>query len=120
MTILRTTGERSMAVKCGECHAIVQKGCALPNCPLYHGDNPINPSHYRAGATYETIRVIEAWQLNYNLGNCIKYISRHDRKGSPILDLEKARWYLDREISNLKAAAANLDSNGSFSKEGGV
>jgi hypothetical protein len=120
MTILRTTGERSMAVKCPECHAIVQKGCALPDCPLYCGDDPINPSHYLAGDTYETIRVIEAWELNYNLGNCLKYISRCGRKGSRILDLEKARWYLDREISNLKAAAANLDSNGSFSKESGI
>ena len=58
------------------------------------------PAHYRAGDTYETIRVIEAWELNYNLGNCIKYISRAGKKGSYITDLQKARWYLDREISN--------------------
>jgi hypothetical protein len=56
------------------------------------------PPHYRAGDVYETIKVIEAWGLNYNLGCVVKYISRAELKGSPTQDLEKARWYLDREI----------------------
>lgn len=61
--------------------------------------DPVNaPQHYRAGNTYETIRVIEAWKLNFHLGNAVKYISRADQKGAPIEDLKKARWYLDREI----------------------
>lgn len=60
------------------------------------------PQHYKAGDVYETIRVIEAWGLNYHLGNTVKYISRAGKKGDLIEDLEKARWYLDREIERLK------------------
>jgi len=62
--------------------------------------DPVNhPSHYTsAGAAYETIRVIEAWQLNYHLGNAVKYISRAGKKGDRLEDLRKAAWYLNREI----------------------
>ncbi len=56
-----------------------------------------NPSHYINGGI-ETWDVIEAWKLNYNLGNVVKYISRADHKGSKLEDLKKARAYLDREI----------------------
>jgi hypothetical protein len=59
------------------------------------------PPHYRAGDTYETIRVIEAWNLGFNLGNAVKYISRWQSKGG-VEDLKKARWYLDREIAKLE------------------
>ena len=71
--------------------------------------DPVNaPSHYRAGDIYETIRVIEAWNLNYNLGNAVKYISRYGSKGDAIENLEKARWYLNREIDSLRTAQAVL------------
>lgn len=64
-----------------------------------------HPPHYGgADNTYEAIKVIEAWGLGFNLGNTAKYIARAERKGAPIEDLEKARWYLDREIANRKAA----------------
>lgn len=64
------------------------------------------PPHYRAGDTYETIRVIEAWDLGFNLGNTVKYISRAGRKdkAKTVEDLKKAAWYLQREISNLESA----------------
>lgn len=61
------------------------------------------PSHYAAGRQFETIDVIEDWALNYHLGNCVKYISRNGRKEGEqkaLEDLKKARWYLDREITN--------------------
>jgi Protein of unknwon function (DUF3310) len=65
--------------------------------------DPVNtPRHYRSGDTYETIKVIEAWELNFHLGNTVKYISRAGSKGKYVEDLEKARWYLDREIANNK------------------
>lgn len=65
-----------------------------------------HPAHYGgADNPYEAIKVIEAWGLGFNLGNAVKYVARAERKGAPIEDLEKARWYLDREISNRKAAA---------------
>jgi hypothetical protein len=62
--------------------------------------DPVNhPAHYKAGGI-ETIDFIEAKDLNYRLGNVVKYVARAGRKATdPIEDLKKARWYLDREIS---------------------
>ena len=59
-----------------------------------------HPSHYVKGI--EPIEVIESWELNFSLGNAIKYILRSPYKGKQIEDLEKARWYIDREINRLK------------------
>jgi hypothetical protein len=70
-----------------------------PERPPTRVDMVNQPAHYRAGDTYETIRVIEAWRLGFNLGNTVKYISRAGAKGDPVEDLKKARWYLDREIA---------------------
>ena len=56
-----------------------------------------HPPHYTTGGV-ETIDFIEAKKLGYNLGNVIKYITRADYKGSRIEDLQKAKWYLEREI----------------------
>lgn len=64
-----------------------------------------HPPHYTATAI-EPIDVIEAWQLGFHLGNCLKYLARCERKGRPIEDLEKARWYLDREIARRKSESA--------------
>jgi hypothetical protein len=66
--------------------------------------DPVNhPSHYGgADNPYEAIKVIEAWKLGFNLGNTVKYISRAGKKDALLQELKKARWYLDREISNLE------------------
>jgi hypothetical protein len=71
-----------------------------------------HPSHYGgADNPYEAIKVIEAWQLGFNLGNTVKYISRAGKKDDIIQDLEKAAWYLKREIENRKKAVeANYDA----------
>ena len=62
-----------------------------------------HPSHYNSG-DIETIDAIEDWGFGqgFNLGNAIKYISRANHKNDCLEDLEKARWYLDREIARLK------------------
>jgi len=60
-----------------------------------------HPPHYNQGQ-YETIDVIEDWGLDFNCGNAIKYISRHMHKGTPIRDIEKAIWYLNRRLNSLK------------------
>ena len=60
-----------------------------------------HPSHYNIGK-YEAIDVIEDWELGFNLGNTIKYISRAGHKDDIVQDLKKARWYLDREIQRLE------------------
>jgi hypothetical protein len=65
-----------------------------------------HPSHYGgADNPYEAIKVIDAWDLGFSLGNAVKYIARAGRKaGAPVLeDLKKARWYLDHAIAQLEA-----------------
>lgn len=66
-------------------------------------NDPINPQHYKQGGL-EAIDVIEAFQLNFCLANCVKYILRAGKKtlNSELQDLKKARWYLDRQIKNLE------------------
>lgn len=64
-----------------------------------------HPAHYGGeGSPYETIKVIEAWGLGFNLGNAVKYISRAGLKDEAkhLEDLKKARWYLDRAIMNME------------------
>jgi hypothetical protein len=60
-----------------------------------------HPKHYNSGKI-EVIDVIEDWSLGFNAGNVIKYVARHKRKGKPIEDLEKAKWYLERLIQQRK------------------
>lgn len=62
-----------------------------------------HPDHYGGQDNpYEAIKVIEAWDLGFNLGNTVKYISRSGKKDSKLQDLKKALWYLNREINNLE------------------
>jgi hypothetical protein len=70
-----------------------------------------HPKHYGgADNPYEAIKVIEAWELDFHLGNTIKYIARAGKKDSTKekQDLEKALWYLQRKIDNL-TLNCNLD-----------
>lgn len=71
-------------------------------------NNPVeHPPHYRAG-NHEAIDVIQAWNLNFSLGNVIKYICRAGIKNpnKKIEDLEKAMFYLKAEIESLKISEA--------------
>jgi hypothetical protein len=65
-----------------------------------------HPDHYQCGKNkeYEAIKVIEAWDLDFHLGNTVKYISRAGKKGADkeLQDLKKALWYLERKIKNLE------------------
>lgn len=60
-------------------------------------DNVNSPTHYNKG-NIEVIEVIEDWKLNFNLGNAIKYIARCEYKENKKQDLEKAKWYIEREL----------------------
>ena len=59
-----------------------------------------HPSHYNAGKI-EVIDFIEDQNLNFHLGNAVKYISRAGKKDPKKFreDLEKAIWYLNRELA---------------------
>ena len=59
-----------------------------------------HPSHYNAGRI-EVIDFIEDQNLNFHLGNAVKYISRAGKKDPKKFreDLEKAIWYLNRELA---------------------
>jgi len=76
----------------------------LPQLPPATGiiSDPVrHPQHYGgADDPYEAIKVIDAWDLGFNLGSAVKYIARAGRKpGSPYVeDLRKAVEYLQFEI----------------------
>lgn len=62
-----------------------------------------HPKHYTSHPSgVECIQVTE--HMGFCLGNAMKYIWRADEKGSAVEDLQKARWYLDREIAKREAA----------------
>lgn len=62
-----------------------------------------HPTHYNHGK-YEVIDVIEDWEVDFHIGNVIKYVSRAGRKtdDTEIQDLKKALWYLQRKIDILE------------------
>lgn len=69
-----------------------------------------HPSHYTDGKI-EVIDFIEDKQLNFHRGNAIKYIARAGKKNKEkeIEDLEKAVWYINREIQRLEKLKKNKD-----------
>ena len=64
-----------------------------------------HPDHYGGESNiYEAIKVIDAWQLGFSLGNTVKYISRAGKKNpdKELEDLKKAKWYLDHHIKTVE------------------
>ena len=61
-------------------------------------NDPVNhPKHYTSHPSgVECIQITE--HMGFCLGNAIKYIWRADLKGNDIQDLEKAQFYIQREI----------------------
>ena len=72
-------------------------------------NDPVNhPKHYTEHPSgIECIQITE--HMSFTLGNAIKYIWRADLKGDSIQDLEKAKWYIDREIQKRKPKATQLE-----------
>jgi hypothetical protein len=65
-------------------------------------DDVDHPKHYTSHLSgIECIQVTE--HMNFNLGNAVKYIWRSGMKGKQRQDLEKAVWYLQRELARLDA-----------------
>lgn len=62
----------------------------------------VKPSHYKnTKNSVDVVDLVKIFGLNFNIGNVLKYIIRHGKKENAVLDLEKAREYLDREIKFL-------------------
>lgn len=64
-----------------------------------------HPQHYGGeNNPYEVIKVIEALEMDFHLGNTFKYIARAGKKDTDkeLQDLKKALWYLERKIQNLE------------------
>ena len=67
-------------------------------------DNVNHPSHYTSHPSgVECIQITEHY--GFCIGHCIKYLWRSGLKegNSDIQDLEKAMWYLKREIDSRKS-----------------
>lgn len=71
-----------------------------------------HPSHYGGDVPHEVIKCLKAWGLESDalLWNVVKYIARWDRKGDPLENLKKAKFYLDRKIADMEAASENSSS----------
>ena len=64
------------------------------------------PSHYVEGRKFEPKDVIRDWELNFNLGNAVKYLARAGRKLNKVEDLKKAQQYIQFEIDAIEAEKA--------------
>jgi len=62
----------------------------------------IEPNHY-AYATIDWNIVADDWHLPHRLCHVLKYLCRYQRKGTPIQDLQKAKQYIEYQISVLQA-----------------
>ena len=72
--------------------------------------DPTNPDYYRGRKGLQCIDVIEQFKLGYCLGSAVAYILRCGRKpgADPVLDLQKARWMIEREIAKASQGADSM------------
>jgi len=75
-------------------------------------EDPINPKHYSDLSyplqDYQVIDILDSFSNTHrdarpasvtaNLRHCLKYIFRFSLKGTELVNLKKARWYVDRAI----------------------
>ena len=90
----------------GQSEQIKLTSDAEPGSALYlfrKGGDPIAPAHYNDTAI-TPFQVIDAWGLDFYLGNVVKYLCRREKKGSQLADLHKAATYLAEKIKQLEAA----------------
>ena len=79
--------------------------------------DPLNPDYYK-NYSIEVTDAIQSWGLNYCQGNIIKYIVRCGRKtADPRQDLEKALWYIRKELSKYDNGKLSKNSFTQFDKQ---
>ena len=71
-------------------------------------ENVDHPDHYLKSSGNEVIDVIHAWDLDFNLGNAVKYICRAGHKESTIQDLTKAIHYLTNELQHVTKSSEGI------------
>lgn len=82
---------------------------------LYHElleiykNKPMIPLHYPQ--TYDVIDFVSDNSLNFNEGNIIKYVTRARKKGTHLIDLEKALDYIQREIKIVREKELKILEN---------
>lgn len=67
-----------------------------------------SPAHYTHGSmeAKEVIKVVlKEGYRHWLMGSHLKYILRHEHKGNPIQDLEKAEWFLKEYISEMRGTS---------------
>lgn len=87
------------------CHSCIEASKYIPEIestlfstfPSSVNEKINHPDHYK-GNKFEVIDIIDDFDLNFCLGNAIKYILRAGKKDDRIQDLKKAIWYINREI----------------------
>ena len=91
-------------INCSNCHCGIMCTCKKTNKENVH-----HPDHYLKDSGHEVIDVINAWKLNFSLGNAIKYIARAGKKdpNKTIEDLRKAKEYIDIQIKHIKSGCSN-------------
>ena len=87
--------------RCTKCSAGIMCECKKPNKEKIEKVN--HPDHYLKDSGHEVIEVIQAWKLDFNLGNAVKYIARAGKKDPDKYkeDLLKAVWYINDLIKKL-------------------
>ncbi len=60
-----------------------------------------HPQHYAEHYDHEVIELTQ--HLSFCLGNAVKYILRAPFKGTELLDLQKAEWYVRRMVDEFSA-----------------
>lgn len=82
--------------------SVRDSGSAPPRPADNTSNDPVNhPAHYTAHPSGVECITVTEW-MSFNLGNAVKYIWRAGLKGYQIEDLEKAAWYINREIQRIK------------------
>jgi hypothetical protein len=95
-------GDRHDVLKCG-CAVCSARRASKVATAIEKVATAIEPAHYREHPSgIDCIEITE--HMNFNLGNAIKYIWRSGLKGETLEDLQKAAWYVNREISRIKRA----------------
>lgn len=97
-------GCKTTTLLCADCAVEEQKYLTIKeNMSEQKKEQVDHPKHYNHGK-FEVIDVIEDWQVDFHIGNVIKYVSRAGRKNddTELQDLKKALWYLKRKIEILE------------------